>query len=402
MRKDLLNKVLSLLIISLFLFSCKKDNDVINNYQLSGYAQKGPFMKGSKVTIAELDNNFRPTGKVYFSTITGDDGYFDIPDIQFASNFAQIWVEGQFFNEISNQFDPNSYSLYSTVDLSSGSNFNINLLSHLSQQRIVYLMHNGNSFIEARRQAYKEVMKIFAFKLDTLTDLEQLNIIKEGEQNAMFLAGSLIVLNASNYLTEFLTNVSNDIKNDGILNDALLQKDLFNSANLLDSVGIRNNLNAKYSGLPNFQIPHFEKYLKQFIDSSKYRSTVKLTIPNSTEFGLNLLALPNGSILQPNKSYSIALSAPISNDIFPVSITIRRISSNGTWSDIPEQNLIDAGWEISYGSPPMYFSLLVWQKRDYFFKAPITFTDHGEITLLFGKCHVDHPGCSSSEKRFSW
>jgi hypothetical protein len=402
MRHDTLNKVFTLLIVTLVLFSCKKDNNEIKNYQLSGYAQKGPFMKGSKLTIAELDNSFKPTGKVYFSTITGDDGYFDIPDVQFASNYAQIWVEGQFFNEISNQFDPTSYSLYSTVDLSSGNNFNINLLSHLSQQRIVYLMHNGKSFIEPRGQAYKEVMKIFTFKLDTLTDLEQLNIIKAGEQNAMFLAGSLVILNASNYLTEFLTNISNDIKNDGILNDTVLQKDLINSANLLDSVGIRNNLNTKYFGLPNFQIPHFEKYLKQFIDSSKYKSTVKLIIPDSTEYGKNLLLLPSGSVLQPGKSYSIALSAPITNDIFPVSITIRRISSAGNWSDIPLQNLIDAGWEISYGSPPDYFSLLVWQKRDYSFNAPIIFSDHGEITLLFGKCHVDHPGCSSSERRFSW
>jgi len=85
-----------IIIIIILVISCKKEN--INNYHIHGVAQKGPFICGSNIIISELDGNLNPTGKTYFTTIIDDKGAFDIPDVEFASSYVQLMVDGYYFH----------------------------------------------------------------------------------------------------------------------------------------------------------------------------------------------------------------------------------------------------------------------------------------------------------------
>ncbi|MBE9487761.1 MAG: hypothetical protein IMY73_01115, partial [Bacteroidetes bacterium] len=70
--KNLLS-ILSLIFLIL-MSSCEKDPNTkipenITEGDIYGVIQKGPFVRGSKVTITELDKNLNMTGKTYTTQI---------------------------------------------------------------------------------------------------------------------------------------------------------------------------------------------------------------------------------------------------------------------------------------------------------------------------------------------
>jgi hypothetical protein len=136
-----LKKSFSILFI-LILFACQKDNwPIIRNIQ--GFAQKGPFLVGSDVTISELDKNLNPTGKVFFSTIDDNKGRFKIPEVELASQYIQVKVEGKYYHEVWRGFPHDELTLYSLADLSEGNFSNVNLLTHIQKSRVELLVKEG-------------------------------------------------------------------------------------------------------------------------------------------------------------------------------------------------------------------------------------------------------------------
>jgi hypothetical protein len=66
-----------LLSIFLFIYSCEKDNESdksgihpVFKETLSGFAQKGPFIVGSSIAIAELDAGLNQTGRTFNAQIS--------------------------------------------------------------------------------------------------------------------------------------------------------------------------------------------------------------------------------------------------------------------------------------------------------------------------------------------
>jgi hypothetical protein len=139
-------------------------------------------------------------------------------------------------------------------------------------------------------------MSIFKIQKSDSISSENLNISKSGDDNGILLSISAILqgYRSESELTELLSNISNDISSDGILNSDSLGSILINQAVMLDTILIRNNLVQRYKDIGTIAIiPNFEKYVKLFIDSSKYKFTSSINYPKNGKYGLNVLSDSN-------------------------------------------------------------------------------------------------------------
>ena len=287
--------LIMMLILALTIYSCDKEEDNGKSLTLdkvSGFVQKGPYLNGTAVTISELTSDLTPTGKNFTSQILDNKGTFEIKNVNLTSQYVEIKADGFYFNEVSNSNSTAQLTLYALSDLSDKSSLNINALTNLEKNRVDYLVSNGMSFTEAKSQAQVEILSIFEISKNKILDSEQLDITKTGDDNAILLAVSVILqghLSVSE-LSELLANISTDIREDGILNSQTLGSKLINNAKTIKLETIRTNLESRYEELGlNVTIPDFEKYVNQFIESTKFEFTGFIEYPETGKHGANIL-----------------------------------------------------------------------------------------------------------------
>jgi hypothetical protein len=297
-------KILSLISLILFLASCEKDssNEIkkdnpspqkIKKSLFTGYVQKGPFINGSTVTIFELDSLLDQTGRAYNSSIADNSGKYEQKNLELSTNFALLKADGFYFNENKSEISSAQLTLYALTDLSGDSTANVNLLTHLERSRIEYLINqNNSSFLDAKKQAQKDVLKIFSIEKSDILNSEKLSLINEGDDNAILLAISIIIQGSrTTSESELLANIITDIKNDGYISDSSLGSKLIEDVKFLDLAKIRSNINKRYQDIGiSTNIPNFEKYVKIFIDSTKYKPTKFITYPLKSSYGTNILS----------------------------------------------------------------------------------------------------------------
>jgi phage pi2 protein 07 len=290
------NLVIFSTIVTIFLNSCGRDNDpeaVISKESLGGFVQKGPFVNGTSITINELTEDLSQTGKTFNTQITDNKGSFTFNNVSLVSNYVSLKADGFYFNEILGEQSASQITLYALSDVSDKNSINVNILSHLEKPRIEYLIFHGTGFGEAKTQAQSEILAIFNVQKEDMKSSEELDISKQGDDNAVLLAISLILqgYRTEGELTELLSNIGSDITEDGELTTADLGSQLINQAVILDTITIRNNLESRYEDLGvSAEIPHFEKYLKNFIDNTSFEFTeIPIEYPESGLYGENIL-----------------------------------------------------------------------------------------------------------------
>jgi hypothetical protein len=302
--------------IVLFLFllvSCEKDPmpDEVNRKDVSGFVQKGPFINGTDISIAELTEEMTQTGKMFSSQIMDNKGTFEIRNIELASPFVELKANGFYYNEVANENSTAQLTLFALADVTETSDINVNVLSNLEKNRVQHLVSNGMNFKEAKQQALTEILSVFEMDVDNIADSELLDISKAGEGNAALLAISVILqgyLPVSG-LSELLANISADIREDGILNSAELGTTLINNARLIDMEKIRQNLEIKYENLGlTATVPDFEKFVNQFIENTEFEFTAFIEYPPTGKHGLNLL--DPGKTDYTNGTYSMRAILP--------------------------------------------------------------------------------------------
>ena len=284
------------MIMLIFIFvSCDDGNENINQLSLekvSGYVQKGPYLNGTPITIYELSQDLVPTGRDYSSQILDNKGTFEIKNVDLSSQFVELKATGFYFNEVTNANSSAQLTLFALSDLTNKSTINVNVLSNIEKSRVEFLISNGSSFSEAKKQAQSEILKIFEITKPDIAESENLDISQQGDDNAILLAISVILQGHLTVpdLSELLANISTDIREDGELNSKTLGSTLINNAKLIKLDEIRENLENRYETLGlNVTIPDFEKYVNQFIDNTDFEFTGFIEYPPTGKYGLNLL-----------------------------------------------------------------------------------------------------------------
>ncbi len=289
--------VLIIILMIILLTNCKKDNSSRQNKisNILGYAQKGPLINGSSVTVYDLLADISPTGKTFNSQITDNKGTFQLSDILLSSEYVRLRADGFYFNEISGQQSAEQITLYAISDISGKTDINVNILTDLERLRVEYLVKQGKSFADSKAQAQKEVLDIFNIEKSDVKTSENLNISQYGDDNGILLAISSILqgYRTESELTELLSNIRNDIKEDGTLNSSALGSDLINHAILLDTISIRNNLTNRFNDLgAPANIPYFGKFIANFISKTEFEITREnISYPENGLYGDNILSL---------------------------------------------------------------------------------------------------------------
>ncbi len=241
---------------------------------MAGKAQKGPFLNGQEVNIFEKNDNLNDTG-LRFTPFTNHSGSFETTGI--STSFASVHIDGFYYNEIDNTTN-SKLALKALTEITENSTVNVNLLTSIACDRIRELYLTDNlKFSEAKQQAKEEILEnIFHIPsdiIDTVTSFEKMDISKDGQSNAILLAASVILQgdNSAANLSSLVTNIMNDIKLDGELNNQGLIDELKENAMNLDQDQIRENLEYRYNYLNNvynagieFTIPPFEEYIDLF------------------------------------------------------------------------------------------------------------------------------------------
>ena len=298
----------------------------------SGYAQKGPFINGSSVTISELKPNLDQTGRTYFTTIANNSGSFELKNIELNSHYADLKVDGYYFNEISGKTSAGQMTLYAIVDVKDVNSANVNVLTHLEKPRVEYLVkQEKKSFSDAKKQAQREVLAIFGFE-PTETSSETLDLT----DNAALLAISCILQGylSTGDMMELMAKIADDIRTDGLLSDTNLGSCLASNANALFLTKIRDNVEKKYTELKiATNIPNFESLIHQFLEKNPYKATSLVKFPEYGEFILyspNLLA-ENNTEFSRNIWYPIAVEVP---EGMTYRIAIRSNSTNFVFNEL--------------------------------------------------------------------
>jgi hypothetical protein len=314
----------------IFFYACKNDNEptLVSKDLIDGVIQKGPFVNGSSISLFELSEILAPSGKTYNTQIVDDKGTFEIKNILLESSFVKLKADGYYFNEVNGQKSTSQLTLYAVSDLSDKSSVNVNILTHLENQRVETLVAQGNNFKTAKEQAEAEVLKIFSLSKNDIKASESLNITNSGDDNAILLAISIIAqgFRSEADLTDLLARIVSDIKEDGELNNQELGTMLINDAKLLNLPAIRANMVRQYSTTDNNAvIPDFEKFIQLFIDNTEFVFTKKIEYPEFSAYGENIL-FGDKSQFKSMETNSYSLSA-----VVPVGASLKIVMKGQGW-----------------------------------------------------------------------
>ena len=230
-----------------------------------GTSQKGPFVKGTEVTLYGMDEGLIQTGTHFSTEIDNNSGEYTLKKINLENRYAWLVANGYYIDEMTGDTSAQKISLNSLVDLQDRDHVNINILTHLSFNRIRYLVKNGNPVDKAKRQAEKEVLGAFGFS-ESEESFEDLDILNNGESDAKLLAISLMMLTAANVgeVTSRLASIAMDLEEDGIWDDSVLIAQMKRFVSMDNHDGVYKGVMQNLKNMGATEIPDFQKYLKQF------------------------------------------------------------------------------------------------------------------------------------------
>ena len=272
---------------SAFVVACSSSNDeggfaggttedagIIADLNVAGVTQKGPFVKGSAVTVQGIDcKTMELTDEKFEGKVKSDKGDFEVKDVNLSSTCAVFEVTGYYLNEVSGQKSSGLITLRTITNLKNRKIVNVNVLTDLECERVMNLaVGKETSFAAAKKQAEKEVLDAFSIKTNAgeVPEFENLNIFEKGDGNAALLAVSVLTLaNAGETkLAERLDEYSAAISKNGSLDESS-KAEIANWAATAAASGvldtIRKNIES-WGGTD--EVPAFEKFVSAVIPDS--------------------------------------------------------------------------------------------------------------------------------------
>ena len=273
------------------LAGCTGDDSMVsstsNGYEVSsGLAQKGPLLRGSSVTVNELNTStLQPSGKSYTFEVLDDLGTFKPSNISFSSAYLENTALGYYFNELTGQQSSDMVYLRGLSYLGTDRAVNLNVLSTFVKNRIKNLVTTKpvKTFVVARPQAERELLG--AFYIYNAVDLLPGTTVGSVVQPKTFMeldlskkrAGDQILAAISGMVAQigqtgsgvnyFLNQVETDLADDGLINNSpnfpvSVQQQLSDAAKNTDFGAVAANLNAFYK--TNYSATD----LSQWVDTS--------------------------------------------------------------------------------------------------------------------------------------
>ena len=258
-------RYIPLLTILPFLISCAKGNADISEFSVSGYAQKGQFIKGSNITAYALNEKLVAMGESFPATIKDDLGSFGISS-EVSAPYLELRAEGYYFVENTGEISGAPIYL-SALAASSAREVNINLFTSITGGRIRKLVNEGMTFGLAKSQAEEEVLKLFPAELgNNVTGFEEMNISEDGDANALLLAASCLIQQdrSAGEVQKLIADISSDFEADGTLSSGLLSE-IYGKAQDISIPAVVRNLMEFYreKGVADFEIPQFYTILDE-------------------------------------------------------------------------------------------------------------------------------------------
>ena len=247
-----------------------------SSYTLSGQAQKGPLIFGSRIWVSELDTKLNPNGKSYLIQTTDDLGNFAVSSA-IGSNLVEILGVGYYMDELSGNLSTSTITLSAIADLSVDNTPTINILTTLQAPRVKNLILQGRTYSEALEQSQREVLAAFGIdsaKIDSLNSLYAMNIIGTSDQDSVLLATSAILSKMSSLaaasngssqaaeMSYYLSRIASEIANTGTLSTNSIISARNTAASQIDLSAVRSNVEAYYASRGvSVTAPKFEEWI---------------------------------------------------------------------------------------------------------------------------------------------
>ena len=281
---------------------------------ISGSVQKGPFINGTSVRVAELNSDLQQTGKNFETQVSDNLGSFEFKNLGLLSQYVELKANGYYFNEVEGAVSESQLTLRALTDIYNSTTPNINVLTTLERGRVEYLIAHGTSFADAKQRAQAEVLNIFNIDRSSLgiENSEKLNIANNGQGDAVLLAVSAIVQGkqSAGAVSELIADISSDIRTDGKLDNQKLGSKLKGNAMALDVADVRDNVAERYKELGvEASVPDFGEHVKNFIAKTEFELQSSLTYPMKGEYGKNLLYINDTACMY--GQYSMAVKVPV-------------------------------------------------------------------------------------------
>src|SRR5258708_4529833 len=201
---------------------------------LAGSVQKGPFVLGSTVAISLLDPSGQPTGAVFNTQTTSDLGDFAL-DFS-AGGAVSIEGTGFYFNEATGQLSAGNLTLRAmyVIAPSTAQSAYVNVITHLTYERVKKLVAGATSFDDATTQAEQELLHALAITPPDFEPRSRAVVMNElggdSDDNAYLFAVSAVLAQAALMhgpsapdaeLQQLVNGMALSLRDSGQLNDSL-------------------------------------------------------------------------------------------------------------------------------------------------------------------------------------
>lgn len=269
-RKMYLKYSVAIYLAALLVLSCSGNDDDgegkqhVTKQDVHGIIEKGPFVQGSKVTLYDLDSQLGQTGKSYSTNTSSNLGNFDFgSQIDLSSSYAEFETNGFFYNECDSSLSKAQITLKAIADVSAKSDVNVNLLTHLEYARVKFLVKSGKTFGESKKQAERELLKVFAISSE-IANPENISITDNNNNASILLAISSVMLynKSEAEFSEFISKFSADFEQDGTINDTNVRKEIKDGQKNCHPKRIANAMKRFYAEKgSNIEVNDFSAYI---------------------------------------------------------------------------------------------------------------------------------------------
>ncbi|PWJ64090.1 major paralogous domain-containing protein [Fibrobacter sp. UWB15] len=240
----------------------------VKDLDVAGVSQKGPFVKGSAVTVQGIDcKTMKFTDEVFEGEVKNNMGEFVVEKVNLSTTCAVVAVTGEYRSEMTGKKVSDKLTLRALTNLKDRTHVNVNLLTNLEYERVMhYVAEKGKTFDEAKDLAETEVLAAFGMAGDT-TEFEDLDIFGTSDADATLLAISVLMQGDADVktLTERMDKFSDSFAESGTWNDDDTKKAIIDwianavAKAVMDS--IRKNM--ENWGFAN-EVPDFETAVDAF------------------------------------------------------------------------------------------------------------------------------------------